>query len=88
MLFFRSLGNGADLVAQPRRLFKAQGLGGLVHAGSELVHQLGVLAFEQQQRALELALILCRLDRERARPQAPLDLVLDARPGAVAKDRV
>ena len=88
LLLFRGLGHRPDLVAQPRRGLETQRLGRGGHARFEFIDELGAFAFEQQQRVLDLVTVVVGIDRQRARAQTALDLILQTRPGAVAEDAV
>ncbi|MNJ11025.1 hypothetical protein D3C77_51920 [compost metagenome] len=73
-----------DLVAQLSGLLKLQGHRRLLHLGIELVGQLVTAAFEEHHRVTHIDGIFLRLDQADTRRLAALDLVLQARPGAVA----
>ncbi len=76
------------LVAQLAGLLEAQCLRGRVHAGVERAHDLAVLPFEQLERLGDVAGVLVAIDLEAARRGTALDLILDARPRAVAQHGV
>ena len=88
LLFFRGLGHRPDLVAQPRRGLEAQRLRRGGHARFEFIDELRALAFEQQQRVLDLGTVVGGIDRQRARAETALDLIFQARPGAVTEHAV
>src|SRR5262249_25414546 len=80
--------DGADLVAQPRGLLEALGRRGLPHPALQRGGHLTAATFEQLHRLPEVLLVRAAVDREHARPEAALDVVLDAGAGAVAEHAV
>ena len=77
--------NGARGVAQMRGLFEPLGGSGFSHRVREPADELVVLALEEQLRALHgFVILLLRTDRGDAWRQAAFDVVLEARPLAVA----
>src|SRR5579859_3056756 len=59
-----------------------------LHPFAQLAQQLEILTLEQHLRRVQMALVLAAIDRQHARPEAALDLVLDARARSIAEDRV
>ena len=76
----------AQPVAQPRRLLEALGLRRRApSARRSCADQLDLLARQQQHRLAQMRLVLGAVDRQTAGAEAALDLVLEARPRAVAE---
>ncbi|MNO52787.1 hypothetical protein D3C76_432150 [compost metagenome] len=74
-----------DLVAQHRSLLEVQAHGGLLHSGSQFLGQRIAAPFKEHRRMAHILGILLGAHEADARPLAALDLVLQARPGAVAE---
>src|SRR5205814_657084 len=74
-----------DLVTESGRLLEPLGLCGGVHPAPERAHHLAVPALEEQHDLAQVLLVRLAVDREHARAEAALDVVLDARPAPVAE---
>ena len=84
-LLLRNPAYGLNLVADPRRLFKLQRLTGFFHAGNQLGQHLIVFTCKEQAYVVDLLGILFLAHQSRdARPQTAANLILQARPRAVA----
>jgi hypothetical protein len=88
LLALLGLVDGGDLVAEAGRLLVALVRRRLVHAAAELHHDVAAPALEQQHRLAEVLAVRVPVDRQDARAEAALDLVLDARTAPVPEDRV
>ena len=78
----------ADPVADLGRLLELQRLGALQHLGLERIHQLLLLALQEALGVGDVLGVVLDRDVVDARPRAALDLVQQARPGAVGEHRV
>ena len=79
--------DGPQRVAHLRRLFEPLPLGGREHPRPQRLHELVVPPFEEQLRQVDRAPVLVlRTQRVHARGDAALDVVLEARPPALAGD--
>ena len=76
------------MIPQPGGFFKTESVSGLVHLPGEAVYQLPTFTFKQQQGIFQLVLIVFGIDRQGTGTEAALDLIFQARPGAVTKDGV
>src|SRR5262249_19874456 len=80
--------DGLDLVTQTRRLLEALRRGGGLHATPQRRGHLAAAALQQLHCLAQVLLVGAAVDGEHTRPEAALDVVLDARAGAVAEDGV
>ena len=87
-LAFDGLLDCADAVAQTGGFLELEALGARLHLHAHLPEQVEVLAFEQQRRRAQMPFIVIAIDRQAARSEASLDLVLQTRPYTVTEDRV
>src|SRR5262249_9132128 len=74
-----------DLVAQARRLLELDRAARRLHRATEFLDDLAALAVEEHGRVAHAVAILRDADEADARRAAALDLVLQARPRAVAE---
>src|SRR5260370_732190 len=89
----RGLGLGvfcdrAPAVADSGRLFELEPRGTILHLIAHLAEKLQVLSFEQHLRRMQMAFVLFAIDGQAAWPEASLDLIFEAWPRTIAKDRV
>ncbi len=77
-----------DAVAQPRRLLERQVLGGAFHAGDQLIDHAVAVPVQEHLHVAHVAGVVLLADVAHARRGAALDLVLQARPGAVLEEAV
>ncbi len=75
-------------IPQPGRLFELQALGVKLHLLAHRLEQFEVASLHQHYRGVQMALVFVAVNRQAARPQASLDLILQAGARAIAKDRV
>ena len=87
-LLVQDLGQGTDLVAQFSRLLELQSFGMGHHALLERLHHLLGVAAQKAGGALHIARIVLWTDLPHTRGRAALDLVQQARSGAVVEHRV
>ena len=78
----------ADAVADSRRLLELQAGRMRLHLIAHLMQQFEVLALEQHLRRVQMAPVFVAIDRQTARAEASLDLILEAWARAVAEHRV
>ena len=78
----------AHAIANPRGLLEFEPRRMLFHQIAHLAQQFEIFSFEQHLRRVQMAAVLVAIDRQAARPEASLDLIFEARPRAIAKDRV